>query len=57
MYNEIYHNLKTLYLKNPDLDISALTLKEFYRLIEKEGRRDKNGICTIFDTDYQRNRA
>ena len=37
----MYHNLKTLYLKYPDLDISALTLTEFYRLIEKEKRRDK----------------
>ena len=41
----MYHNLKTLYLKYPDLDISALTLTEFYRLIEKEKRRDeKNNI-------------
>ena len=56
MYNEMYHNLKTLYLKYPDLDISALTLKEFYRLMGKEGRREENGIYTNLGTDYQRNR-
>ena len=57
MYNEMYHNLKTLYLKYPDLDISALTLTEFYRLIEKEKRRDENGIYTVINADYQRNRT
>lgn len=53
----MYHDLKTLYLKYPDLDISALTLTEFYRLIEKEKRRDENGIYTVINADYQRNRT
>lgn len=57
MYNEMYHNLKALYLKYTDLDISTLTLTEFYRLIEKEKKRDENGVCTVFNTDYQRNRT
>ena len=57
MYNEMYHNLKALYVKYTDLDISTLTLTEFYRLIEKEKRRDENGVCTVFNTDYQRSRT
>lgn len=57
MYNELFHNLKTFYRKYPDMNIAALTLKEFYRLNEKKERRDENGNCTISDDDYRHNRA